>query len=186
MNDFIIYFVSVSAIIGFVILQWRRSHSKKCADVYTDNDKEADYGKGFGPVDDGLNDKIRDRIFKRDNDTCQITKRRGIRGQPGNGFEYLSVGLNELTGIAGRPELEVGHYPIPHALGGPTTDDNLILMIKGLNRKLSDAVTPAMEDYCRKHGKKIWCEGVKKMSVSHALESLRQKRKRESKKIFIG
>lgn len=160
----------------FVAYKAMTINRRVTGDVYTDNKDEADFGRNFGPVDEGLTDAIRKRIYERDGRTCQITKRQGIRGQPDNGFEYISVGLGHLTGI-GKSELEVGHFPIPHGLGGTTTDDNLILMTKGLNRKLSNAVTLEMEEYCRRHGKKIWSKGIRRKTVRQALMELNKNKR---------
>lgn len=146
-----------AAVVLSILIASRRLHSRYAADVYTSKKSEATYGVGFGVADDGLNDTIRDRIFKRDGGKCQITGERGIQGQPDSKLEYLKVAI-------GSDELEVGHI-IPYKLCGPTEDWNLMLMKKSINRKFGNKITPYAEKLCRERGEKIYSVGIKKVKI---------------------
>lgn len=156
---------------GFVVYKAMTLNRQVAGDVFTDDKSKANYGKHKGPVDDGLNDRIRRLVYEKHGYVCKITGRSGFPGDADTNGEHL------LVGIGARVELQIGHI-IAHRLAGPTELWNLVPMEKKLNIRLKDKITPMAEALCRRRGEKIWTGGgIKKTTFAAEKEKLAQSKR---------
>lgn len=156
--------------LGFVAYKAVTINRNMIGDVYTNDKDKAQYGKHVGPIDDGLNEKIRQRVYREHGHVCKITGRIGFPGDADTNGEHL------LVAVGLRTELQVGHI-IPRNLGGPTELWNLVPMEKKLNNGLKDKITPMAESLCRRRGELIWARGIRKTTFADEKKKLAQKRR---------